>query len=115
MKAATRGERAYDLELREVERVVRLVEKDAAALAHDGKVGKPTTEVHNVVLGHLYALGPTRGARGENDVLSLLACHPHLSRERLCRGARAEELAGVEDAGVWQRACEGIGRVASRQ
>ena len=94
---------------------MRLVEKDAAALAHDGELCEPTAEVRNVVLGHLYALGPARGARGEDDVLGLLASHPRLPREGLCRRLLREELASVEDASAWQHVSEGIGHVAGCQ
>ena len=94
---------------------MRLVEKDAAALAHDGELCEPAAEVRDVVLGYLYALGPARGARGENDVLGLLAGHPRLSREGLCRGVRGEKLASIKDISARQHASEGIGHVTSGQ
>ena len=48
IEAAARGERAHELELREIERVVRLVEEHAAALAHGGEACEPAAEVRDV-------------------------------------------------------------------
>ena len=61
VQAAARRERPHELVLREVEGIVRLVEKHAAAVAHNGKGGKPAAEIRDVARGDLYALGAPGG------------------------------------------------------
>ena len=113
MQAAARRERPHELVLREVEGVVRLVEEDAATLGHDGEVPHPAHEVGDVGGRDLDALGAARRARGEDDVVGLLALDPALARGHgeLALPARhglvGGKLAHVDDAVGGQHAREG--------
>ena len=117
MEAATRRECPHKLVLREVEGVVRLVEKHAAAVAHHGKAGEPAAEVRDVARGDLDALGAPGGPGGEDDVLGLLAADPLLAGQRragLPRGdAGGKKRRGVDDLSRGQDVARGTSQVAS--
>ena len=76
MQAAAGGERAHHLVLGQVERVGRLVQEYAPALADHGTRADPVHEARNVVRADLDALRATRGAGREDEVLRLVARHP---------------------------------------
>ena len=117
VEAAARREGAHELVLGEVEGVVRLVEKDAAAVAHHGERVEPAREVADVRLGDLDSLGPAGRAGGEDDVLGVLARDPPVARQRLGGiGFRAgKKPVGVHDVRIAELVHERGGDVAGRE